>query len=301
MHSHSCSKCFLTERTAWKISWLAFTTGPKKYSTDTWYWFILPAVSSSWVLLLQELIHHSLLGGPSWESLIMAPAPESKCWSHRLDTHHRVPPKESGWCQPPAAHGGLSWGDYQIHESTELQMILSGHHPLIHEQKVHIWFTARRDDSFCFLDPLKGLFIWRPGVSRSPVFVTPPGSSAEVHSTMWNAQGCEVTVGSHLNQKTGICQAFIHQQTIPQKYVPVSHQFPWGRFGQESDELVLGIRMLFGHMGAEGETATQILILGMSGGLCNLAAEITNSQILRIVLTHTHRKKGATFFSDSGI
>lgn len=39
-----------------------------------------------------------------------------------------------------------------------------------------------------------------------PEFFCP--AKSRVHSTMWNAQGCEVTVGSHLNQKTGICQTF---------------------------------------------------------------------------------------------
>lgn len=98
-----------------------------------------------------------------------------------------------------------------------------------------------------------------------------------VHSTMWNAQGCEVTVGSHLTQKTGICQTFFHQQTIP-KNVPVSNQFRWGHFGWESDELVLGIRVLFGHMGARVRQLWDILIFGMLGGLCKLATEIRDSQ-----------------------
>lgn len=102
---------------------------------------------------------------------------------------------------------------------------------------------------------------------------------------MWNAQGCEVTVGSHLTQKTGICQTFFQQQTIPKKcscFKSVSMRMNWlwalGYFSVTFS-------------GARVRQLEISLFLECWGSLSYLATQIRNRQFLRIVFA----KKGATF------
>lgn len=117
--------------------------------------------------------------------------------------------------------------------------------------QLHIWFIALRDSSgvfkvcikACFLGPLE-VFVWGPDVFSLASVNDPQLLSAakpRVHSSMWNARGCEVTVGSHLTQKTGICQTFFHQQTTS----PPQEMF---LFQIKFDEDILGIRWIgYGH------------------------------------------------------
>ena len=82
----------------------------------------------------------------------------------------------------------------------------------------------------------------------------------------------EVIVGSHPSQKnTGFCKSFFF--TLSHKMF----QFGWGCFERESEELVMGIRRRFGHMGW-GWDSERYSYTWNAEGLCNLATEMRDSQ-----------------------
>lgn len=179
-------------------------------------------VAVSWVpLQFESWFNAAVLGGPS-----VAPqrAPAPKSIGKQLQTlislarHTSLSPTlEIRMMSAACSTWGSSWETIKCTNQLSSRWSYPGsaRSSVSRKAQLHIWFIALRDSSVvskvCFLGPLSGICL-RPWCF-SLASVKWPSREPRVRSTMWNARG----LWGHLSQKTGICQTFFHEQTIPPK------------------------------------------------------------------------------------